>query len=62
MKNICICECHRQGREIMEFTPCCALCGRKYLNPDGSFDGQAYVEATKPETDGRKRKRRKHKV
>jgi hypothetical protein len=51
-----------QGREIMEFAPCCEHSDKKYLNPDGSFDGQAYVEAMKPETDDRKRKRRKHKI
>lgn len=34
-EEICLCECHREGTNIMHAFPCCNLCYDKYLTEDG---------------------------
>lgn len=33
-QEICTCECHIEGRNIMHAFPCCDLCERKYLTEE----------------------------
>ena len=35
--EICTCDCHIKGRNIMHFAPCCDHTYEPYLNEDGSF-------------------------
>jgi hypothetical protein len=61
-KKICKCECHVEGREIMEFMPCCKFCGEKYIFPSGEINYPAYMILSCQEKDTRKRKNRKQKL
>ncbi len=42
--NICMCECHRKGMNIMHFMACCQYTYKKYLTESGEFDKVAYDE------------------
>ena len=35
--EICDCECHREGRNIMHFMSCCQFCYDTYLTKDGEI-------------------------
>jgi len=35
--EVCDCDCHKEGRNIMHFMACCDLCGFDYINHDGSI-------------------------
>lgn len=49
--DICECECHVKGRNIMHAAPCCELCMDDYI-VDGEIDmvlwGRAYRRAHDP--------------
>lgn len=42
MKEICKCNCHIKGSHVLDFLPCCDICGQAYLDEDGTIDIEAY--------------------
>jgi hypothetical protein len=37
--KLCDCECHSDNcTGILEFMPCCNLCGRQYIDKNGTVD------------------------
>lgn len=45
--DICFCDCHKDGCEIIHFMSCCDLCGEKYIFADGKIDTERYLELQK---------------
>lgn len=35
--EVCMCECHREGRYIMHCVPCCNLTYKQYLTKEGEL-------------------------
>jgi len=35
--EVCDCDCHRVGRNVMHFMACCNLCYLTYLTEDGEI-------------------------
>ena len=56
-KEICKQQCHNKNLGCLCFMACCRLCGKHYLNDDGSIDRIALYNALNPPKD-KKRKRR----
>jgi hypothetical protein len=44
LEKLCMCDCHREGWDIMHFMACCDLCGEKYLTAAGELDTVRYKE------------------
>ncbi len=41
----CLCDCHRDGCNLMHIMPCCGLCGQKYIETDGNFNNDRFQAA-----------------
>ena len=54
----CDCPCH-QGVGMLEFMPCCNLCGEVYKDEDGKIDQAKLHKFLNPPQD-KKRRRRKN--
>lgn len=43
VKDVCWCECHREGTNVLHVMPCCSLGSEKYLSVDGKLLLDKYV-------------------
>lgn len=43
-KEICSCPCHKEGFSIMHCMPCCDFTYNTYINEDGTFNEERYLE------------------
>lgn len=43
-KEICTCECHKKGSNILHMTSCCDFTYEKYINEDGTIDMDIYSQ------------------
>lgn len=35
---VCDCDCHRQDMRVMHCFPCCGICYKRYITPEGKAD------------------------
>ena len=44
VSDVCLCECHEDGKSIFHVVACCDRCYEKYINAGGVFDDVRYQE------------------
>ena len=47
INDICKCNCHVKGDDVLHMMPCCDYTYEKYINRDGSIDYEEYEKIVK---------------
>jgi hypothetical protein len=45
--HVCMCDCHKEGSQIMHVMECCHFCYKEYLKADGTLIEEVYRQLCK---------------